>query len=111
MRNIAKYIIGAVIALSVSSAASAAPSAKSDSSCQERYGYYGYSAAYCAHDLYGRSSPADLYYGQDRDLISQNSQQLGREPEAEQYSYLFRGFARPDSRDNRHTHDRDRDIE
>ena len=107
MRNIAKYIIGAVIALSVSTAASAAPSTKSDASCQDRYGYYGYSASYCAHDLYGRSSPADLYYGQDRDLVSQNSQQLGRGREGEQYSYLFRGFSRPDSSDKRHTPDRD----
>lgn len=110
MRNIAKYLIGAFIALSASAAVAAPTATQSDSSCHDRYGYYGYSWAYCEHDIYGRSSPADRYDGQDRDLISQAVQQLGREPETNQYSYLYRGLAGPDRRDNRHLPDRDRDV-
>ena len=110
MRKIAKYVIGAVIALSASAAAAAPTATQSNSSCYERYGYYGYSSAYCQHDVYGRSSPADRYYGQDRALVSQNGQQIGREPESGQYSYLYRGFTTPDRNDNRHSPDRDRDL-
>lgn len=109
MRNIAKYVMGVVIALSASAGASAAASAKSDSSCYDAYGYYGYSWAYCQHDMYGRSSPADRYSEQNRD-VAQDRQQPGREPESNQYSYLYRGLATPDRRDNRHSPDRDRDL-
>lgn len=109
MRNVAKYVVGAVIALSVSAAAAPAPSMKSDSSCYDAYGYYGYSAAYCDHDMYGRSSPADRYYGQNRDLAAQDRQQFGQEPEREQYSSLYRGFTRPNPDDHKPSPDRDRD--
>lgn len=108
MMNVAKYVI-AVIALSASAAAAAAPSTKSDSSCYKAYGYYGYSSAYCEHNMYGRSSPADRYYGQNRDLTWRDGQQFDREPEREEYSYLYRGFGRPDRNAYDHSPDRDRD--
>ncbi len=109
MRNIAKYLIGAVIALSASAAAAAPNGTQSDSSCHERYGYYGYSWAYCQHDLYGRSSPADRYYEQNQD-VAQNGQQLGREPEQDKFAYLYRGFERSTGDDHRRSPDRDRDL-
>lgn len=109
MRNFAKYAVGAVIALSAPAAAGAPPAAKPDSSCYDAYGYYGYSWAYCQHNMYGRSSPADRYYGQNRDLAWRDRRQFGQEPEREQYSYLYRGFERPERDDHSHSPDRDRD--
>src|SRR5215469_13848969 len=108
MRNIAKHVIGAVIALSASAAAAAPTSTQPDSSCHSAYGYYGYSSAYCEHDVYGRSSPADRYYEQSHDL-AQDRQQLARDPEREKYSYLYRGFERPNRDDYRYSPYWDRD--
>jgi hypothetical protein len=108
MRNIAKVIVGAAIAVSASTAAQAQSSAKSE--CYAAYGYYGYSYAYCEHNPYGRSSPPDRYYGDDRDLISQDRQDSGQQADREQYSYLYRGYPVRDRDDSRHYPDRgDRD--
>ena len=109
MRTITKLAIGAVMALSATTAAVAPAAAKSDSSCHDAYGYYGYSSAYCEHNVYGRSSPADRYYGQNRDWPWRSNQEFGRLAEREPYSYQDRGYAMRDRDDDKHDGDRDRD--
>jgi hypothetical protein len=105
MTKIGTLLIGAVIALSASAAA-AAP-AKSVSSCYDAYGRYGYSAAYCAHDPYGRSSPADRFFGQDRASPWLDSQDSPRVADRELDSYSSRGYAVPSRDDSAHYPDRD----
>ena len=92
MRNIVKLGIAAAIAVTASTAAAAQAVVKSES-CSDAYGYYGYSAAYCAHDPYGRSSPPDRYYGQDSKISSQGQPELARQADRDQYSYLYGGYA------------------
>jgi len=105
MRNIMKLAIGTVIALSPASAAVA----KSDSSCYDAYGYYGYSFAYCEHSSYGRATPADRYYGQDRERAWRDRQESERLADREQYSDQPPGYAVRDGGDSKQDVDRDRD--
>lgn len=108
MRHIVKLVIGAVLALSAATGGVAHATAKSDSSCNDRYGYYGYSSAYCEHSVYGRSSPADRYYGQDRDLAWRSHQEFGPMAEREQDSYRDPEAAVRDRDDQRHSGDGER---
>ena len=82
MRITTTLFAAAIVALTASSANAATNS----SSCSDRYGHYGYSAAYCAHDLYGRSSPPDRFQSdsdaRDRALISQL-------PDRERYAFTY----------------------
>jgi len=109
MRTITKLAIGAVMVLSAATAAVAPAAAKSDSFCYDAYGYYGYSYAYCEHNVYGRSSPADRYYGQNRDWPWRSDQEFGRLADREQYSWQGHGDAMRDRDDHRHYDDRDLD--
>src|SRR5947199_4489632 len=68
VKTSAKYAVRAFIGLSAAFFAAAPVAAKSEPSCQDRYGHFGYSYAYCEHDLYGRSSPAERFQGQGREL-------------------------------------------
>ena len=62
MKIIARYIALGLISATILSSAPVV--AKSEPSCLDRYGHFGYSYAYCQHDLYGRSSPPDRFQGQ-----------------------------------------------
>jgi len=101
VKNMIRLAICAVTALSPATVALAKP----DSSCYEAYGYYGYSSAYCEHNLYGRSTPADQYYGQNREVASRDRQEIKRMADREQYSD---GASRHAVRDRRDSSERDR---
>ncbi|HEX5281819.1 MAG TPA: hypothetical protein VFW28_17195 [Micropepsaceae bacterium] len=94
MRNITMLTIGAVMAFSAATASAAPAAMKPDSSCSERYGYYGYSAGYCTHDLYGRSSPADRYLTTDQPR--HDGEAIARLEEQQQNSSSDQGSATRD---------------
>lgn len=102
MKYMMRLVVGAVMALSPATVTLA----KSDSSCQEAYGYYGYSYAYCEHNPYGRSTPADQYYGQNREGAWRDRQETKRLADREQYSDQD---SRNAVRDRSDSSERDRD--
>lgn len=103
MKNMMRLAIGAVMAMSPATVTLAKP----DSPCQEAYGYYGYSSAYCEHNPYGRSTPADQYYGQNRAEAWRDRQETKRLADREQYSDQDPEHA-VRNRSDSSEHDRDR---
>lgn len=102
MSNAMKLFMGAVIGLAAATAAMAPAAAKSDTSCYDAYGYYGYSSAYCEHSVYGRSTPADQYYGKNRDEAWRDRQVSRRLADREPYSDRISGHVTQERRDTNH---------